>query len=971
LPTSPETLLDCFPGDSEMARVMRAHDWAATPMGEPQTWPESIKASLRMMLTSRFSMWLGWGPDLLFFYNDAYAPTLGLRHPRALAQPCRIVWSEIYDGLIDRFETVLNKGQSTWDEALQLVLERGGYAEETYHTFSYSPVWGKGGAVDGLICIVSEDTEKVISERRLATLATVSRALLPARSRIAVARALDEALQTNRCDFPFAQLHYLDEPAVGDPTPWPFAEALLADEPLVVALSDVGFEPPLGAWAEPAIQALIVPVAKTGQASPIAALVLGINPYAQRHDGLAGFAKLVAGQVSGALALADAHLAEARETERLRQLFEQSPSFIAVLRGPEHRFEMVNAGYLRLVAHRDVVGLTVRQALPEIEGQGFYELLDKVYATGEPFIGQALPVSLVAAPGAPPEQHFVDFVYQPMRDADGAINGIFVEGIDVTPAHQAMASVRENEIRFRTLAQAMPQQVWTARPDGYLDWFNDLTYAYSGEALGALEGDQWVTIVHPADLDLASQRWALSLSSGVTYEAEFRLRRHDGAWRWHMARAVPLFDAQDRIAGWVGTNTDIEDQKATVEALADLNLNLEVQVHQRTAELMAAEESLRQSQKMEAVGQLTGGIAHDFNNMLGVVIGSLDLLGRRLDPEDARATRYLKAATDGANRAAVLTQRLLAFSRQQPLQPVPIEPNRLVANMSDLLTHALGGSVQLETVLGAGVWRICADPNQLENVILNLAVNARDAMSDSGRLTLETQNAHIDERYAAEQIGILPGQYVLICVTDTGEGMSEEIVAKAFEPFFTTKEVGKGTGLGLSQVYGFVRQSGGHVKIYSEIGVGTSVKIYLPRFIGGDDAGAERERSLGLMRGDISDLVLVVEDEEAMRQFSVDALRDLGYRVIEAPGAERALELIEEHPDIKLLFTDVVMPGMNGAKLTAAALQIRPDLKVLYTTGYTRNAVVHNGVLDPGVQLIGKPFTVEALASKLREVLDA
>ncbi len=386
MPTSPETLLDCFPGDSEMARVMRAKDWAATPMGEPQGWPESIKASLRLMLTSRFSMWLGWGPDLLFFYNDAYAPTLGLRHPQALAQPCRVVWAEIYDGLTGRFEAVLNKGQSTWDEALQLLVERGGYAEETYHTFSYSPIWGAKGAVDGLICIVSEDTEKVISERRLATLATVSRALLPARTRIAVAEALDAALETNRLDFPFAQLHYLDQAAGEDI--WPFADALLAGEPIRVDLAEVGFDPPLGAWTRPATQALIMPIAKSGQGSPIAALVVGINPYAQRHDGFAAFAKLIAGQVSGALGLADAHLAEAREIERLRQLFEQSPSFIAVLRGPEHRFEMANAGYLRITRHRDVVGLTVRQALPELEGQGFYELLDKVYATGEPFIGK-------------------------------------------------------------------------------------------------------------------------------------------------------------------------------------------------------------------------------------------------------------------------------------------------------------------------------------------------------------------------------------------------------------------------------------------------------------------------------------------------------------------------------------------------------------------------------------------------------
>jgi PAS domain S-box-containing protein len=970
LPTPPESLFDTFPGDSKMARVMRAHDWAATPMGDPHAWPESIKASLRLMLTARFSMWMGWGPELYFFYNDAYAPTLGIKHPAALGQPTKQVWAEIYDGLSDRFDAVIKRGEATWDQDLLLLLERGGYPEETYHTFSYSPVWGPKGAIDGLICIVSEDTEKVISERRLATLATLARELLPVRTREALAAAFDEALAGNRSDFPFAQLHYLDRGA-GDDGPWPFADALLAGEPIVVDLAEVGFDAPTGAWDRPASRALIAPVAKTGQGSPVAALVFGINPYAQRDDGLAAFAKLVAGQVSGALAMADARLREAQEIERLRQLFEQSPSFIAILRGPQHRFEMVNTGYMRLIAHRNVIGMSVRRALPEIVGQGFYELLDKVFTTGEPFVGHGVPVTINATPGAPPEPRFVDFVYQPIRDEAGEITGIFVEGVDVTLAHEGAAALRESEAQFRTLAQAMPNQVWMSQPDGQLNWFNDLTYAYSGAPAGSLDGSGWAAIVHPDDIAAAAERWSQSLSSGVTYETEFRLRRHDGLYRWHLARAVPLFDDQGGIAGWVGTNTDIEDQKATVEALADLNLNLEVQVHQRTAELMAVEETLRQSQKMEAVGQLTGGIAHDFNNMLGVVIGSLDLLGRRLDLSDARNARYLKAATDGANRAAVLTQRLLAFSRQQPLQPEAIEPNRLVSNMSDLLTHALGGAVQLQTVLGAGVWRTFADPNQLENVILNLAVNARDAMSDSGRLTIETQNAHIDERYAAEHVGLSPGHYVLIAVTDTGEGMSEDVIAKAFDPFFTTKEVGKGTGLGLSQVYGFVKQSGGHVKIYSEIGVGTSVKIYLPRHTGNDDAAAMRGGAAGLLKGDESDLVLVVEDEAAMRQYSVDALRDLGYRVIEAADADQALALITQHPDIKLLFTDVVMPGINGAKLAAAAARRRPDLKVLFTTGYTRNAVVHNGVLDAGVQLIGKPFTVEALATKLREVLDA
>ncbi len=391
---------------------------------------------------------------------------------------------------------------------------------------------------------------------------------------------------------------------------------------------------------------------------------------------------------------------------------------------------------------------------------------------------------------------------------------------------------------------------------------------------------------------------------------------------------------------------------------------------QAAAELLEAQEALRQSQKMEAVGQLTGGIAHDFNNMLAVIMGSLELLGRRM-PGDPHARRYLEAAGDGARRAALLTQRLLAFSRQQPLKPEAIDPNRLVATMSDLLRHSIGTDIRLETVLAGGLWRTHADPNQLENIILNLAVNARDAMPEGGRLTIETQNTHLDDRYASAHPGVTPGQYVLIAVTDTGTGMPAEVADKAFEPFFTTKEVGKGTGLGLSQVYGFVKQSGGHVKIYSEIGQGTTIKIYLPRLTGPTEqrAGAAKPRPLAL--GDPREVILIVEDEPAVRQLSADALAELGYPVLEADGAAAALRLLDAHPEIVLMFTDVVMPDVNGAKLVIEARRRRPDLKVLFTTGYTRNAVVHNGVLDPGVEMISKPFTLDALAAKLRVVLEA
>jgi signal transduction histidine kinase/ActR/RegA family two-component response regulator len=413
------------------------------------------------------------------------------------------------------------------------------------------------------------------------------------------------------------------------------------------------------------------------------------------------------------------------------------------------------------------------------------------------------------------------------------------------------------------------------------------------------------------------------------------------------------------------------DNARLLDEVRRTNAGLEQRVLQRTVELEQAHEALRQAQKMEAVGQLTGGIAHDFNNMLAVVIGSLDLLRRRIDERDARARRYADAATDGARRAAQLTQRLLAFSRQQPLQPEPLDLNRLVAGMSDLLRHSLGADVQLETVQAGGLWRTHADPNQLENALLNLAVNARDAMPQGGRLTIETQNAHLDERYVGAHLGVAPGQYVLVAVTDTGGGMPQEVIDKAFDPFFTTKEVGKGTGLGLSQVYGFVKQSGGHVKIYSEIGQGTSVKVYLPRFLGDLPDPADAAAADDLPLGEQQEVILVVEDEPAVRQFSVDALSELGYRVLEADGATAALRLLDAHPEIALMFSDVVMPEINGARLAEEVRRRRPDIKVLFTTGYTRNAVVHNGVLDPGVQMIGKPFTIEELAAKLREVLDA
>jgi PAS domain S-box-containing protein len=382
-----------------------------------------------------------------------------------------------------------------------------------------------------------------------------------------------------------------------------------------------------------------------------------------------------------------------------------------------------------------------------------------------------------------------------------------------------------------------------------------------------------------------------------------------------------------------------------------------------------AEEALRQAQKMEAVGQLTGGVAHDFNNLLTVIAGNIETLQRRL-PEESKLHRLTEAALRGTDRAATLTHRLLAFSRRQPLDPKPVDPNKLVAGLSELLRRTLGETIAVETVVGAGSWRICCDPNQLDSALLNLAVNARDAMPDGGKLTIETANSYVDEAYAAAQVEMAPGQYVVIAVTDTGTGMAPEVVEKAFEPFFTTKGVGRGTGLGLSQVYGFVKQSGGNVKIYSEPGRGTTIKLYLPRL---PDAAAEAEPAPAAApapAGTRHETILVVEDDEDVRHFSVEQLRELGYDVLEAPDGPSALALVERHPEILLLFTDVALPGgLDGKQLAAAAQRQRPQLKILFTTGYARNAIVHHGALEPNVELIVKPFTYASLAGKIRQVL--
>ncbi|CAA9535791.1 MAG: hypothetical protein AVDCRST_MAG91-3398 [uncultured Sphingomonadaceae bacterium] len=481
-------------------------------------------------------------------------------------------------------------------------------------------------------------------------------------------------------------------------------------------------------------------------------------------------------------------------------------------------------------------------------------------------------------------------------------------------------------------------------------------------------------------LDVAGQPWIIVTATRPDFSQTSQ--RSLAWWTGGLGTLTALLLA---LAAWAQGRAALEAERARAD-LRRLNETLEARVDARTAEVseayaglreeierrQGAEEQVRQMQKMEAVGQLTGGIAHDFNNMLAIIIGSLDMAKRRVtDPE--RVSRLVDNAMEGATRAATLTQRLLAFSRRQPLSPERVDVNRLVAGMSDLIRRTLGETIRLETRLAADAWGTLVDVSQLENAILNLSVNARDAMPDGGSLVIETANRRLDDAYVQAHPSAKVGDYVSVAVTDTGEGMPPDVLAKAFEPFFTTKDVGKGTGLGLSQVFGFIQQSGGYVEIDSAPGEGTTVRIFLPwhesEGIGASDGHAAT--GARIPRGKADELILVVEDEDQVRLMSVEAMRDLGYTVVHAGGGGEALRTLREHPGIRLLVTDVVMPEMNGRELADAALRFAPDLKLLFTTGYTRDAIVKDGRVDEGVELLAKPFTLEQLAVKVRSVLDA
>ncbi|WP_234683483.1 hybrid sensor histidine kinase/response regulator [Bradyrhizobium monzae] len=547
-------------------------------------------------------------------------------------------------------------------------------------------------------------------------------------------------------------------------------------------------------------------------------------------------------------------------------------------------------------------------------------------------------------------QFWAHVVIDAIRSPEGELVGFAKITRDLTERRAAEAKLRESEEQFRLLVQSVTDYaIYMLDVDGNVASWNAGAQHIKGYTPEEIIGRHFSNFYTEADRAAGLPRTGLETAARKgRWEHEGQRVRKDGTPFWAHVVIDAIRDDNGKLVGFAKVTRDITERREAEVALR------------------AAQATMLRSQKLEAIGQLTGGIAHDFNNLLQVISGNLQLLSKDI-AGNARAETRVQSALAGVTRGSKLASQLLAFARRQPLEPRVVNVGRMIKGMDDLLRRALGGEIEVETVVGGGLWNSLVDPDQLENAILNLAINARDAMDGEGRLTIETSNAFLDDEYVRQYDDLAAGQYVMIAVTDTGAGIPPDILERVYEPFFTTKAEDKGTGLGLAMVYGFLKQSGGHVKIYSEVGAGTTVKLYLPREM------AIEDKLVSATSGEIKggeETVLVVEDDDEVREVAVSMLTELGYRVVKARDAVAALAIVDSGIPIDLIFTDVMMPGtLRSPELARKAKERLPNVAVLFTSGYTQNAIVHGGRLDPGVELLAKPYTREALARKVRHVL--
>ena len=783
----------------EMGRLIRNHDWSSTPVGHPDTWPQSLRTTVRLMLNTNHPIFVFWGEQLTCFYNDAYRATLGPeRHPQSLGASGKEVWAEIWDIIEPEIDQVMSGRGATWNEHKLIPITRHGKLDNIWWTYSYSPIDDESSpnGIGGVLVICTDVT---------------------------------------------------------------------AQHTATAALKD--------------------------------------------------------------------------ERERLMGLFEQAPGFIAVGYGEQHVFQIANKAYRQLVGGRELVGLSVRDALPELEGQGFYELLDQVYSSGQPFYGDNLPISLQIDPSKPPELRYVSFIYQPIRDADGKVMGIFVQGQDNTKSKLIELQLRETLEKNHAIIENSKDLICIFDSEGCFISVNSRSANILGYDPAELIGRNYAEFVFPEDIDDSGTVFSNVLDGKPVAEFENRYRHKDGHIVHVLWSAVWVQDQEKMFA----IGKDITDWKKT-------------------------EVLIRNAQKSEAVGQLTGGVAHDFNNLLTVILGNSEVLTAHL-PEDSKLHMLADMIYKASLRGAELTQRLLAFARRQPLNPKAIDIAKMIRGLNGLLSRTLGENIEIEFICDGKISLAMVDESQLESAILNLCINSRDAMPNGGRLTISASNSYLDEEYVKEHADLRAGYYVVVAISDTGTGISSENLPKVFEPFFTTKEVGRGTGLGLSMVIGFIKQSKGHLTIYSELGHGTVVKLFLPK--SSDEKAYDSISASNTPLDGGTEVILLVEDNDLVRAFATSQLGLLGYQVISTKDGPEAMKIVQSRDDIDLLFTDIIMPGgMNGREVAEQARIQKPTLKVLFTSGYSSDVFSNQSGSANNWELLTKPYTRLELARKIRQALD-
>lgn len=988
-------------GGGEMGALIRAFDWTSTALGPVTAWPQSLRTAVGVLLSTRHPMFIWWGPDLVQFYNDAYRRSLGPdRHPSALGQGGRACWAEIWHVIGPEIESVMAGGEATWHEDHLVPITRGEWVQDVYWSYSYSPILDDDGEVGGVLVTVQETTKRVLTERRARMLQNLAARELDAASELDAIAVAISVLELHPQDVAFGLLYAHDARsnvyrlvgAAGLPSGhpaspptlelsggvWPLARPESDQVPVLVehltaAVGEIRRE----LWPEAVREALVVPlVTSAGGSGLTGVLIAGVNPRLLADEDCRTFFGQVAREITHALERTQAVEQERRawraaesaaaerdaERNQLARVFELSPTFLILLRGPDHVVALTNDAYQRLIGLRDIVGKTVRAALPEVEGQGFFELLDGVYRTGEAFVGNELPMQVERLPGEALETRHVNFVFQPMRGPDGEVSGILAAGTDVTDlvkareAAERLAGERDVERRqlLTVLEQAPLAIVLADAPSGRVTFANERVWQIFGQAHQSPRtesyGQHWRGL-HPDGRPIAPEEWPISraIQQGETVANETVTIETSAGQRVEVViNAAPVRDAQGNIIAGVAMFWDVTAERRT-------------------------ERQLRDAERLQSVGTLAGGVAHEVNNQMTTVLGFGEFILRALGPDHPQAAD-LRVLLTAADRTARITNQLLTFSRKQITQPRVVDLRGLTLGLRPVLQRLLGTDKELVVDCAGDVRSVAADPTQVEQVLINLVANARDATDTGGRVTIGFENVELTASDVQNHdFPITPGRYVLLTVSDTGRGMDASTLARAFEPFFTTKTVGEGTGLGLSMVYGIVKRHGGHIWADSAPGRGTVLKLYWPPT---SDASAfslesaDGPRALRRSPGSRGASIMVVEDEQSVRELTVRILKEEGYQVLGAEDGQEALLLLREHREpLGLVVTDVLMPRMNGRQLSEAIRTLYPRVPVLFMSGDIGENLVWRQLMADGAPFLRKPFTPAQLLESVSGVL--